>query len=272
MKKFLIACLLLCVPLLHAQERFFLYGKVLGADGMPLPSAQVSLSTVIERQPIVSARTSSDGSFKLVVSGHALALLTFTGAACDSLALPLLLTTEQRTLNMTVRLPLQSDVPSGIHPQRASIQMQYGNTELGIAEKLMMSMMEEKRLAGRMTVLMNVGIGADGAGNGAPALHATDPDSLLARLEKQIRAEQNPLHRDAFLLRYMQFRTVTKRPGNAAVVKMVLNLVDPSSPFWPLVPELIQASASTPQEYSEYARRVRLRTADPELKAWLERQ
>ncbi len=270
MKKIFIACLLLCVPLLHAQERFFLYGKVLGADGMPLPSAQASLSTVIERQPIASTNVSSDGSFKLVVSGHALALLTFTGFGCDSLTLPLLLTTEQRTLNMTVRLPLQPEAPTGLGPQRASIQMQYGNTELGIAEKLMMAMMEEKRLAGRMTPLMNVGIGTDAAGNGAPAVHAPDPDSVLARLEKQIRAEQNPLHRDAFLLRYMQFRTGTKRPGNAAIVNMALNLIDPASPFWPLVPELIKASASTPEQYGEYVRLVKQRTPDPELNSWLD--
>lgn len=269
MKKILLL-LLLCGTLLTAQERFFLYGKVLGADGMPLPSAQISLSTVIEHQPIVSVQASSDGSFKLVVSGRALAMLTFAGAGCDSFTLPLLLTTEQRTLNMTVRLPLLSTGGSAGDVQRASVQMQYGNTELGIAEKLMVAMMEEKRLAGKMAMLMNVGIKPDAAEGHPPALHMPDADSVLALLEHRILAEQLPLHREAFLLRYAQFRAETKRAGNPVILNMVLDYVEPSSPLWSLVPELIKASALTPKSYSEYVRRVMLSTPDPELKTWLE--
>jgi hypothetical protein len=273
MKKLVCTALLLCFSLLHAQDRFFLYGKVLGADGMPLPSAQVSLTTVIERRPITATQAASDGSFKLVVAGHALAMLKFTGADVDSFLLPLLLTTEQRTLNVTVRLAHHAGDRSDVSMQHASLQMQYENTELGIAEKLMVSMMEEKRLAAKMDAVMVNGGRADSLAVGGTAesgMHYRDPDTLLAKLGAQIIAEQLPLHRDAFLLRYVQLRTETKREGNPAIVKMVLGAVEPASPFWSLVPELIRASAPTAKEYADYVRRVKALTPDPELKAWLE--
>jgi hypothetical protein len=271
--KIIFIAVLVCSSLLQAQDHFFVYGKVLDADGMPLPSAQVSLSTVIEQRPITSAQVGSDGSFKLLVSGHAIALMTFTGAASDSFTLPLLLTTEQHTLNLTVRLARCSVQHAGLSAQHASIQIQYGNTELGIAEKLMASMMEEKRLAGLLTSAP-----VDGKPPASHAdsvvvesgIHYPQPDSVLTRLSEQIRAEENPLHREAFLLRYMQLRTETKRMGDPAIVNMVLSSVDPESPFWSLVPELIKASASTSREYKEYALRVKALTLDPELKTWLE--
>ncbi len=275
MKKILFITFVLCFCLVHAQERFFLYGKILGADGMPLPSAHVSLSTVIGRQPIATAQAGPDGSFKMVVTDHALAMLTFSGAASDSFMLPLLLTTEQRTLNVTVRLAQLSGQSSVSSAQHASLQMQYGNTELGIAEKLMVSMLEEKRLAGKLfPALSDRKPGDPGAidATGDSGIHFRDPDSVLALLAQQILAEQNPLHREAFLLRYMQMRTIAKRDGNPVIVRMVLGLVEPSSPFWSLVPELIKASASTPKEYTDYARRVKALTRDPELKLWLEQQ
>jgi hypothetical protein len=52
---------------------------------------------------------------------------------------------------------------------------------------------------------------------------------------------------------------------------MVLVMVEPSSPYWSLVPELIKASALSPKQYADYVKRVKALTPDPELKAWLER-
>lgn len=274
MIKFVVTALLLSFSFLHAQDRFFLYGKVLGADGMPLPSAQVSLATVIGQQPITQSQAGPDGSFRLIVAGHTIALLKFTGAASDSFLLPLLLTTEQHTLNVTVRLAAQGE-HARIAGQHASIQLQYGNTELGIAEKLMVSMMEEKRLSAKLSAARFDGGQHDSAASGVFAdagLHVRHPDSLLAMLSRQIRTEQNVLHREAFLLRYAQLRSETHSTGDPAIMRLVLGSVDPASPFWSLAPELIRASASTPKEYSEYARQVKALTADAELKAWLEQQ
>ncbi|HLP17458.1 MAG TPA: carboxypeptidase-like regulatory domain-containing protein [Bacteroidota bacterium] len=258
---FLASALVLCSAFLHAQDRFFLYGKILGADGTPIPSAQVSYSTAIDRQQVASTEAGPDGSFRLVISGADLALLKFSAPRHDSLMLPLLLTTVQRTMSVTVRLngPGPADSIPAQHGVYVPLHIKDENTELGIAVRLLTAMMEEK--------------GLDSAGNlivPGRGLQRRNPDSLLVSLSDRIMGEQDPIHREILLIRYIQVRANAKREGTAVMRKMALNLVEPASPLWSLVPGLLRTQGRPWPEFAEYVRRVRARTHDPELKQWID--
>jgi hypothetical protein len=263
MKKiFFVFAVVFCSTLLNAQERFFLYGKILGADGTPIPSAQASFSTVIGGQPLSTTEAGPDGSFKLVISGSELSMLKFTAPLSDSITLPILLTTVQHTMSLTIRLSGHSVLDANAAPQKAYVRIHIKdeNTELGIAERVMIAFREEQRLdsAGFIFTL------------GHP-LQRRDPDSLLVDLSARILSEENPMHRELFLLRYLQVCTNAKRAGNPAILKMVLRLVEPGSPFWSLAPDLLKSPALAASDALEYTRRVRALTFDPELKLWIDR-
>ncbi|MGE5315712.1 MAG: carboxypeptidase-like regulatory domain-containing protein [Acidobacteriota bacterium] len=265
MKKFFFVCALaFCSTLLTAQERFFLYGKILGADGTPVPSAQVSLSTVLGRQPLASAQAGADGSFRLIVSQPDLAMLTFAAPLHDSLSIPLLLTTVQRTMSVTIKLAggSLSDSSAGAMkaPGVSSLHMRDENTELGIAERLMIALIEEKRLDAQGMIFT--------PGRGA---QRRDPDSLLAVLSSRIQKEDNPMHRELFLFRYLQVCTNARRTGSPAVLAMAAKYIEADSPFWTLVPELLAAFPAS-SGAGAYRQMVRTRTSDGELKTWIDTQ
>jgi hypothetical protein len=264
MKKFFFACLaaVFCFTALKAQDRFFLYGKILGADGTPIPSARISLSTVIGDQPVSGTQPGPDGSFKLVITGRDLLLLKFAAPLADSVTVPVLFTTIQRTLSLTVHLNQHrlSDSNAVHEAASAPIHIKDENTELGIAERLMMAFREEKRLDSAGYILMM----------GRPMQHR-DPDSLVASLSSRIQEETNPMHRELLLLRYLQACTNAKRKGDPAILKMAFNLVEPDSPFWSLAPELLTETAHMP-DAAGYMQRVKTRTGDQELKRWIESQ
>jgi thiol-disulfide isomerase/thioredoxin len=94
---------LLCAGTLHAAGQSTISGRVVGADGRPMPKADVHLLYDGGRRPFASAEVAPDGSFTISTDRTGVLELQVTGVNHASYSVPLLIETP-RAITLDVRL------------------------------------------------------------------------------------------------------------------------------------------------------------------------
>lgn len=262
----IIALIVALVAFGSAQETTVISGKLIDNAGMPMPKGQIYLLRNINQTPFVSTETAEDGKFRIVTDEIGFMVLQLKNAE-DVTKNVFLVLEEPQTIAMSVRLKKNEE---------AEIQFQDPNSSVArCAQVFADSEKDTKLLIERFQKHL-----AEGK---TEKDFQYDVSSQRAILHKEIAEENDPLVRQALLLRNIKLGG--SDDIEPILAQQALREIPATSPVWSFNPySLISAltNAEKPQDeegrahfldqirkHAEYVELVLEKHPDADVKSWL---